>query len=44
MELQSWPDGKRTSRVVFVTRDIAENSVRDLFAAVQALAGPPAGN
>jgi G3E family GTPase len=44
MELQSWPDGKRTSRVVFVTRNIAENSVRDLFAAVQALAGPPAGN
>ncbi len=44
VELQRWPDGKPTSRVVFITRDIAERRVRDLFAAVQALAGPPAGN
>ena len=42
VELESWPDDKRTSRVVFITRDIAEKCVRDLFAAVQALAGPPA--
>jgi G3E family GTPase len=38
IELESWPDGTRTSRVVFITRNIAERQVRDLFAAVQALA------
>jgi G3E family GTPase len=38
VELQSWPDANRTSRVVFITRGIAEREVRDLFAAVQALA------
>jgi hypothetical protein len=29
---------------VFITRDIAEHRVRDLFAAVQALAGSPVGH
>ncbi|HUI14367.1 MAG TPA: GTP-binding protein [Xanthobacteraceae bacterium] len=38
VELQEWPDGDRGSRVVFITRKIAEREVRDLFAAVQALA------
>jgi G3E family GTPase len=38
LELQSWPDQARAGRVVFITRGIAEASVRDLFAAVQALA------
>jgi G3E family GTPase len=38
VELQTWPDANRTSRVVFITRNIAERHVRDLFAAVQALA------
>jgi len=38
VELQSWPDAHRSSRVVFITRNIAERQVRDLFAAVQALA------
>jgi G3E family GTPase len=44
VELQSWPDERRTSRVVFITRDIAEHRVRDLFAAVQALASPLPGD
>ena len=38
VELDAWPDGERTSRVVFITRDIAERDVRALFAAVEALA------
>jgi G3E family GTPase len=38
VELQSWPDANRASRIVFITRTIAERQVRDLFAAVQALA------
>jgi len=38
VELQSWPDAHRSSRVVFITRNITERQVRDLFAAVQALA------
>jgi G3E family GTPase len=37
VELESWPDGNRDSRVVFITRNIAERDVRALFAAVQAL-------
>jgi hypothetical protein len=32
-----WPDGDRQSRVVFITRNISEQQVRDLFAAVRAL-------
>jgi G3E family GTPase len=38
VELESWPDGNRQSRVVFITRDISEAQVRDLFKAVRALA------
>ena len=38
VELASWPDANRASRVVFITRTIAERQVRDLFAAVLALA------
>ena len=37
VELQTWPDENRLSRVVFITRNIPERQVRDLFAAVQAL-------
>lgn len=44
LELQGWPDEKRTSRVVFITRNIAERHVRDLFAAVEALASRVAGD
>ena len=38
VELQSWPDLNRDSRVVFITRRIAEAQIRDLFAAVEKLA------
>ena len=38
VELASWPDLDHTSRLVFITRNIAETQVRDLFAAVKALA------
>ena len=38
VELQSWPDENRDSRIVFITRSVAERDVRDLFAAVEALA------
>jgi G3E family GTPase len=37
VELQAWPDANRMSRLVFITRNISERHVRDLFAAVQAL-------
>ena len=37
-ELAAWPAGSdQTSRVVFITRNIPELLVRDLFAAVRAL-------
>ncbi len=36
VELRAWPDDDRTSRVVFITRNISERQVRDLFAAVRA--------
>jgi G3E family GTPase len=36
-ELQAWPDGDHSTRIVFITRNISERSIRDLFAAVQAL-------
>jgi G3E family GTPase len=39
VELAAWPDGDRASRLVFITRSIAEAEVRALFAAVRALAG-----
>jgi G3E family GTPase len=38
VELQSWPDQNRNSRIVFITRKIAETQVHDLFAAVETLA------
>jgi G3E family GTPase len=38
VELESWPDQNQRSRVVFITRNISERDVRDLFAAVRALA------
>ena len=38
VELQAWPDDDRQSRVVFITRGVTERQVRDLFAAVTALA------
>ena len=38
VELETWPDGNKQSRVVFITRDISEKQVKDLFAAVRALA------
>lgn len=37
VELEAWPDGDRQSRVVFITRGIAEPQVRNLIAAMRAL-------
>jgi G3E family GTPase len=37
LELAEWPDDDRTSRVVFITRDISERQVRDLFVAIRGL-------
>ena len=37
VELQAWPSGDRTSRVDFVTRNVEEKTVRDLFDSVRAL-------
>ena len=37
VELARWPDGNRTSRVVYITKGVAEAQVRDLFAAMRAL-------
>jgi G3E family GTPase len=31
--LEGWPDGERASRLVFITRDLPERTVRELFAA-----------
>jgi G3E family GTPase len=38
VELEHWPDETRQSRVVFITRNISEQQVRDVFAAIKALA------
>jgi G3E family GTPase len=38
VELAAWPDDSCRSRVVFITRGIAEAQVRNLFAAVKGLA------
>jgi G3E family GTPase len=38
VELDSWPDENRTSRVVFITKNISEQQVRDLLKAVRAVA------
>jgi len=37
VELESWPNDARDSRVVFITRGITESQMRDLIAAVWAL-------
>ena len=37
VELECWPDRTRESRLVFITRNIAESNVRALFAAISAL-------
>src|SRR5262245_57653771 len=37
VELAAWPDADRTSRLVFITRNISERQVRELFQAVRAL-------
>jgi G3E family GTPase len=39
VELQAWPDGQPGTRVVFITRSLPEAAVRNLFAAVEAVAG-----
>jgi G3E family GTPase len=41
VELDAWPDQDRSSRVVFITRNIEERAVRDLLAAVRALSASP---
>ena len=38
VELAQWPDADRQSRLVFITRNLPEEKVRTLFAAVDALA------
>jgi G3E family GTPase len=38
VELESWPDEIRQSRVVFITRNISEQQVRNLFKAIWAVA------
>ena len=38
VELEIWPDQNRASRIVFITRNISQQNVRDLFIAVEALA------
>lgn len=40
VELADWPDADHTSRIVFIVRNMTERQVRDLFAAVAALAKP----
>jgi G3E family GTPase len=37
VELTAWPDGNRDSRLVFISRNVAERQVRDLLSAVNAL-------
>jgi G3E family GTPase len=37
VELQQWPDSDHATRLVFITRNIREQAVRDLFAATRAL-------
>jgi G3E family GTPase len=37
VELATWPDDSRQSRVVFITRNVSEKQVRELFAAVRGL-------
>src|SRR6185295_1296803 len=37
VELENWPDGSRDSRLVFITRNLPEEKIRALFAAVEGL-------
>lgn len=37
VELETWPDGDHTSRIVFITRGVTEKQVRNLLEAVRAL-------
>jgi G3E family GTPase len=37
VELTAWPDADHTTRLVFITREVPEEDVRALFAAVRAL-------
>ena len=41
VEIEAWPDGDRTSGIVFITRKIGEREVKDLFAAVKRWRRPP---
>ena len=41
VELTNWPDKDHSSRIVFITRGITEDQVRDLFAACRALGYAP---
>jgi G3E family GTPase len=38
VELAAWPDADHSTRLVFITRGVSESQVRDLFAAVRAVA------
>ena len=38
--LERWPDADRRSRLVFITRDLPERTVRELFAAFLGVAAP----
>lgn len=40
VELRAWPGAEKRTRIVFVTRNLAEPVVRALFTAVQAVARP----
>jgi G3E family GTPase len=37
VELNAWPDRDHATRIVFITRGVSEEQVRDLFAACKAL-------
>ena len=37
VELAEWPDGDRSTRLVFITRGVVERQIQDLFAACKAL-------
>ena len=39
-QLERWPDGDRRTRLVFITRDLPERSVRELFEAFLGAAAP----
>jgi len=38
VEIATWPDAERASRIVFITRDLGEREVKDLLTAVRAVA------